>query len=324
MFGWLSGLGLGDLDRGPATVVAVYDGDTCTCTRPFGKPFQVRLHGIDAPELRDAYGETARYMLATLIHNRRVILVPSEYDRYRRVVARVLLDGVDISVAMLRAGHAFHFLRYDSSPELAKAEATARRRRLGLWGMPWAEARRLEYERSAAMSRSGSSASETEGCLMNCLGLVVIAVAVAVAMRSCSASAPRVPVVAPEAEPPVVPAPPQADQVAPVRPSPERRLPEQPAERPEAVARPVQQPPERVRPPAPVDPVDAARWRTWTSADGRFNLRAKFVQATNGRMTLLREDGKRIVVDLERLCEDDVDFVRKQKWLQAGRKPRGD
>ncbi len=316
MLGWLFGRRLGELDRGPATVVAVYDGDTCTCTRSWGKPFQVRLHGIDAPELRHDYGETARYQLARLIHNRRVILEPSEYDRYRRVVSRVVVDGVDVSVAMLEAGHAFHFRRYDNSPELLKAEATARRRRLGVWAMPWAEGRRLEHERGAARDGKAPSRSGV-GCLGRAVAFALVGAVVVGIARGCGADRPRALVDPPAAAPPAMPLQP------PPVPRPAAPAIEEPPVAPAPAAPPVE-PAAEPAPPSPVDPVDEARWRTWKSADGKFTLRAKFVQATNGRMTLLREDGKRIVVDLERLCEDDVDFVRKQKWLQAGGKPRGD
>lgn len=316
MFGWMFGRRLGELDRGTATVVAVYDGDTCTCSRPYGKPFQVRLYGIDAPELREDYGETARHHLALLIHNRRVVLEPTEHDRYGRVVARVIVGRIDASVAMLQAGHAFHFRRYDSSPDLLKAEATARRRRFGVWAMPWAEGRRLEHERSA--DGAGKAPPRVvSGCLGQAVACALVGVVAVGIVRGCGSDRPRAPVDPPAAAPPAIPpqrpaAPPPlaapAIEQRPVAPAPV-------APPDEAAAEPA--------PPAAVDPVDAARWRTWKSADGKFTLHAKFVQATNGRMTLLREDGKRIVVDLDRLCDEDVDFVRKQKWLQAGRKRSG-
>jgi endonuclease YncB( thermonuclease family) len=316
MLGRLFGRRLGEMDRGPATVVAVYDGDTCTCTRPSGKPIQVRLRGIDAPELRDHYGEAARYQLAMLIHDRRVILEPIERDRYGRVVCRVVLDGKDVSVAMLEAGHAFHFQRYDDSPEYRKAEERARRRRLGLWAMPWAEERRLDYQTGGDDGAVVAKRS-APGCVSSVIALVLVGGGAVFLVRGCVGGAPPAPVVPRGGEErPAVPPQPQAVPPPPVAADPIA----EPA--PPEPAPPPIEPDQEPAPPESADPVDAARWRTWTSADGRFTVRAKFVQATNGRMTLQREDGKRIVVELEKLSPDDIDFVRNQKWLRAGRTPK--
>lgn len=67
------------------------------------------------------------------------------------------------------------------------------------------------------------------------------------------------------------------------------------------------------------DRIDKAKWRTWKSENGKFTLYAKFVTVINGRMTLEKEDGSRTNVELERLCEDDIKFVRRQEWKKAGK-----
>ena len=67
------------------------------------------------------------------------------------------------------------------------------------------------------------------------------------------------------------------------------------------------------------DRIDKAKWRTWKSENGKFTLYAKFVTVINGRMTLEKEDGSRTNVELERLCEDDIKFVRRQDWKKAGK-----
>src|SRR5690606_6577808 len=81
----------------------------------------------------------ARRRLDTLIGKREVMLAPIKIDPFGRLVAHVDVDGVDAALAMLEAGLAWHFARYDRdlSPELrlrdAGAAAIARRERLGLW-----------------------------------------------------------------------------------------------------------------------------------------------------------------------------------------------
>ncbi len=58
---------------------------------------------------------------------------------------------------------------------------------------------------------------------------------------------------------------------------------------------------------------EAARWRTWTSADGKYTVYAKLVKSAMGTMTLEKEDGT-CEVQIDRLCEEDQEFVRKGKW----------
>ena len=59
---------------------------------------------------------------------------------------------------------------------------------------------------------------------------------------------------------------------------------------------------------------EAARWRTWTSADGKYSVYAKFVKSAMGTMTLEKEDGSTAEVQLDRLCKEDQEFVRKRPW----------
>jgi hypothetical protein len=61
--------------------------------------------------------------------------------------------------------------------------------------------------------------------------------------------------------------------------------------------------------------IDAAKWRTWTAANGKYTLEAKFVSAAMGTLTLEKKDGSTIELKLDQLCSDDQDFVRKREWL---------
>ena len=54
-------------------------------------------------------------------------------DRYDRIVARVFVDGEDLSLILVREGLAWHYLRYSSDLRLAYYELQARQNRLGLW-----------------------------------------------------------------------------------------------------------------------------------------------------------------------------------------------
>ena len=67
--------------------------------------------------------------------------------------------------------------------------------------------------------------------------------------------------------------------------------------------------------------LEAAKWRTWTTADGRFKVEAKFVMFSAGTLTLERKDGNTVNVKLDILSSEDQDFVRQRKWLRSSTEP---
>lgn len=111
-----------------ATVV---DGDTI---RVGGTTY--RLHGIDAAETRQSCadgwpaGVEAGRALAALVAGKTVACEPRTMDRYGRTVAVCRADGVDLSAAMVRAGHALAFVRY--SADYLPQEGEARSARVGV------------------------------------------------------------------------------------------------------------------------------------------------------------------------------------------------
>ena len=100
----------------PARVVRVVDGDTITVRARIwlGQDIetQVRLDGIDAPEMRGKcqgerrLAQKARDLIVKFTGNGQVILRDIQYGKYAgRVVARVLTqDGRDFSQILLGAG----------------------------------------------------------------------------------------------------------------------------------------------------------------------------------------------------------------------------
>ena len=125
-----------------ARVVHVTDGDTVKVQGP-GLPVErVRLLGIDAPEMDQDFGKVARRVLADKVEGREVLLHTHGRDRYGRVLAELVLDGVDVNLAMVREGLAWHYAHYaaDQFPgdaaRYARAQADARALRTGLWAYP--------------------------------------------------------------------------------------------------------------------------------------------------------------------------------------------
>ena len=138
-----------------AKVLRVVDGDTVHVVNKAGKKFKVRLTGIDAPEQNQPYGLVSTYHLRGLLLNKFVLLEskpkkgkPYSVDRYKRVLAKIVLDGRDINLSQVLSGYAWHFKRYQNQQSrsdreaYSKAELYAEENELGLWGeknpiAPW-------------------------------------------------------------------------------------------------------------------------------------------------------------------------------------------
>jgi len=147
----------GPIGSAAAKCVAVHDGDTVTVRWTDGTTRRIRLEGVDAPELAQAHGRVAHRFLNQLLEGRSVFVIAKETDVHGRLVARVSTATTDSSVALIEAGHAWHFTRFSSDAELAAAERAARAARRGLWSdpeptPPWAF---REQGRAGRSSRAG-------------------------------------------------------------------------------------------------------------------------------------------------------------------------
>jgi micrococcal nuclease len=150
----------------PATitgkVVSVHDGDTVIVRTDDGQTLKVRLQGIDAPELKQAFGSRSRDELSALVKGKPVALVEHGRDKYGRTLGTVIVDGVDANARQVATGMAWHYARFDKSAGLARAQEAARAARTGLWGdaapvAPW-EWRSQEQARRKAKSRPAAGA----------------------------------------------------------------------------------------------------------------------------------------------------------------------
>ena len=127
-------LGLTSCAQLEGKVVSVADGDTFTMLTREKKQIKVRLHGIDCPERKQAFGQVAKTYASDLVFGKEVKLTVSDKDRYGRTVAIVELEnGQILNEMLLQAGLAWHYKKYDKNPEWAIMENKARRLRKGLW-----------------------------------------------------------------------------------------------------------------------------------------------------------------------------------------------
>ena len=114
-------------------VVRVRDGDSIVVLRG-GVGVEVRLDGIDCPELAQAFGRKAKNFTSGLAFGKSVRLSGKGKDRYGRELADVLLpDGRSLNRELVSAGFAWWYRKYSSDRGLESLEQAARKARRGLW-----------------------------------------------------------------------------------------------------------------------------------------------------------------------------------------------
>lgn len=113
-------------------IISVADGDTITILDG-NKPVRIRLEGIDAPELRQAFGMSARHALSDKVVGKVVRVEWRSQDKYGRYLGDVFVDGEWVNRELVREGYAWHYKEYSKSPLLAEAEVGAKSKSTGLW-----------------------------------------------------------------------------------------------------------------------------------------------------------------------------------------------
>ncbi len=129
-------------------VVGVHDGYNITIMDQGNQQHKIRIGGIDAPELKQAFGNTAKKSLSDLVFNRNVIVDWRKRDQYRRIVGKVLSSPPDcpscpadrdVGLAQVEAGMAWWSREFRKEQTLADqgyyefAEFVSKRERRGLW-----------------------------------------------------------------------------------------------------------------------------------------------------------------------------------------------
>ncbi|ELQ75801.1 putative SNase-like domain protein [Trachipleistophora hominis] len=135
-----------------AIVTKVCDGDTIrvrhrptwSCMRTTKRTILVRLYGIDAPECAhfgmpaQPYSKESTALLRKYVMGKKVYVTKLGTDRYDRCIGRVVVDGVDVSVMMVRMGMACVYVGYNAIygrwyDKLVRCEKRAKKRALGMW-----------------------------------------------------------------------------------------------------------------------------------------------------------------------------------------------
>jgi endonuclease YncB( thermonuclease family) len=127
-----------------AQVLRITDGDTIVVRTTDYEDVKIRLYGIDTPERKQPGGSEATTFL-TPLQGQTVTIIEMDIDRYSRVVALVEYNKQSINLALVQAGHAWHYARYclvqPVCGQIKAAEIEARREKRGLWSgepvPPW-------------------------------------------------------------------------------------------------------------------------------------------------------------------------------------------
>lgn len=115
-------------------VVAIIDGDTYDILLEGNKTVRIRMEGIDAPEKGMPFYKAAKKHLSALCFGKTIRLeVHDEDSNDRKIAFSYLEDGRELSHEMLKAGMAWHFIKYNKDKDLAKLESQARELKEGLW-----------------------------------------------------------------------------------------------------------------------------------------------------------------------------------------------
>jgi endonuclease YncB( thermonuclease family) len=112
-------------------VVKITDGDTLTILTDINEQIKIRLHGIDAPEKKQAFGEASRKNLADLCANKTAIIEDKGQDRYKRTLGIVYCDSVNANEKQVQDGYAWAYTQY--SKDYIKYEKEAKEAKKGLW-----------------------------------------------------------------------------------------------------------------------------------------------------------------------------------------------
>lgn len=118
-------------------VVSVIDGDTVKLTT--GK--EIRLYGVNAPEVKEPYYQEALTFTKNLVLNREIILEQEDKykeDKFGRLLGYIFIDGKNLNVELVKNGLARVVLyekraKIKYQDELLQAEKEAKAKRIGVW-----------------------------------------------------------------------------------------------------------------------------------------------------------------------------------------------
>ena len=184
-------------------VITVNSGDVFTISN-LNRPVRVKLLGVAAPELNQAFGDVAKQHLSDLVFDKGVVVNYSGISADSTITGRVLLNDADVGAQMIRDGAAW--FDPNTSDRLAatdrdvyqQSELAARNERRGLWQQanptaPWefvkAEKMRLHAVAPVKTNESPTASVKHSNPGAELTNISLMAVNVKAAPQPASASA---------------------------------------------------------------------------------------------------------------------------------------
>lgn len=150
-------------------VLGVPEGDAIDLKTTDNKTYRIRLNGIDAPELQQAFGTESKDAVAKLISQKTVRVVTQGEDRIGLIIGDVFFSAdepansnseIHLNNYLVANGTAWHYVRFaPDNNTLADSQERARKKHLGLWSeanptAPW-DWRRQQAEKKPDQDQKG-------------------------------------------------------------------------------------------------------------------------------------------------------------------------
>jgi endonuclease YncB( thermonuclease family) len=115
-------------------VTAITDGDTFKLLMKDSTLIRVRLANIDCPERKQPFSKKAKQFASDAIFGKNIEISVLKKDRYGRFIANVFYDNKkNLSKELLKAGFAWHYVKYSNDLTLQELEDAAKKNKEGLW-----------------------------------------------------------------------------------------------------------------------------------------------------------------------------------------------
>jgi len=125
-----------------AKVIKVRDGDTVEVLYR-KQTVVIRLEHVDCPERKQPYNKRAKKFTTEFCFDKRVkIISKGKFDRYKRLIAEVVVNKKILNQELVKNGYALHYKRYSKDKEYANLEVKAHKEKVGMWSQenliaPW-------------------------------------------------------------------------------------------------------------------------------------------------------------------------------------------
>ncbi len=97
----------------------------------------IRFAHVDCPEIRKGqpFGQAAKKFTSELCFGQIVTVInEGKYDRYKRLIAVIINEeNENVNKELVKAGLAWHFIKYSNDTSYDDLELTARQNKVGLW-----------------------------------------------------------------------------------------------------------------------------------------------------------------------------------------------